>query len=234
MAVTAVIGFPAGAINYTFTTDTSADFSSVANNTYFYNKADKLVRYKDSNGTILEIFSLSGGGSTTNYGLYAQTALGTLITNTITETSLVGTGVGTLSVPANAFKVGDSFTAKMCGSLSCENAETLHIRVKSNGVTIIDAGVFSLSLATNKYFELILDFTITKLGGIGVAELFANGQFSYNKNANSNIDGINFALIDNTTFSTIVANNLTITAEWGLAKVDNKIQSQNFVLNKTY
>lgn len=57
MAVAAVIGSPSGAINYTFTTDTSADFPSVANSTYFYNKADKLVRYKDSTGAILEIFA---------------------------------------------------------------------------------------------------------------------------------------------------------------------------------
>lgn len=172
--------------------------------------------------------------SSLNYGLYAQTSLSTLITNTITETSLIGSGVGTLSVPANAFQVGDSFTGKMCGKLSCANNETIHIRVKSNGITIIDAGVFILNIATNKYFELMLDFTITKLGGIGVAELFANGQFSYNKNANTNIDGVNFALIDNTAFSTIIPNTLTITAEWGLAKVANSIQSQNFVLNKTY
>ena len=59
MAVTAVLGAPAGAINYTFTTDTSADFSSVANSTYFYNKADKLVRYKDAGGVISDGFTTS-------------------------------------------------------------------------------------------------------------------------------------------------------------------------------
>ena len=63
MAVTAVETSMAGAINYTFTTDTSADFASVANSTYFYNKADKLVRFKDATGAVLEIFSASGGAS---------------------------------------------------------------------------------------------------------------------------------------------------------------------------
>lgn len=168
------------------------------------------------------------------YGLYAQTATSIPIANTIVESSLVGTGVGTLTVPANTFKVGDSFIAKMCGNISCANLETIHIRVKSNGNVIADAGIFTLNITTNKYFELILDFTVTKIGGLGVAELFVNGQFSYNKNANSNIDGNNFALIDNTAFSTIVPNNLSITAQWGLAKPQNSIQSQNFVLNKTF
>jgi hypothetical protein len=169
-----------------------------------------------------------------NYGLYAQTSLGTLITNTTVETSLIGTGVGTLTVPANGFNVGDSFTAKICGSLSCANNETIHIRVKSDGNVIADAGVFQMKITTNKFFELIIEFTVTKIGGLGVAELFVNGQYSYNQNANTNLDGVNFALVSNTTFNTTVSNVLSITAQWGASNVANKIQSQNFVLNKIY
>jgi len=167
-------------------------------------------------------------------GLYAQTALGTLITNTTVETSLVGTGVGSLTVPANGFNVGDSFTARICGPLSCANNETIHIRVKANGVTIADAGVFQMKISTDKYFELMMDFTVTKIGGAGVAELFTNGQYSYNHNAAGEIAGNNFALISNTVFDTTIINALSITAEWGLAKTANKIQSQNFVLTKVY
>lgn len=170
----------------------------------------------------------------TIYGLYAQTALGTNITNTITETSLVGTGVGSLTVPANFFSVGDSFVAKMCGLLSCANNETIHIRVKSDGLTIADAGVFSMKISTNKFFELTMDFTVTKIGAAGVAELFTNGQYSYNHNAAGEIAGNNFALISNTVFDTTINNVLSITAEWGSAKTANSIRSQNFVLTKTY
>ena len=167
-------------------------------------------------------------------GLYAQTALGTVIANTTVETSLVGAGVGTLSVPANAFQIGDSFTIKLCGKLSCANNETIHIKLKSNGIVIADAGIFQMKISTNKYFELVADFTITKLGAAGVAELFVNGQYSYNQNANTQLDGVNFALISNTTFDTTIANALTITAQWGLANASNSIQSQNFVLTKVY
>jgi hypothetical protein len=60
MAVAAVIGNPSGAINYTFTTDSIGDWSSVANGTYFYDKADKLVHFKDDSGAILELFTASG------------------------------------------------------------------------------------------------------------------------------------------------------------------------------
>ena len=167
-------------------------------------------------------------------GLYAQTALGTLITDTIVETSLIGTGVGSLTIPANGFSVGDSFTAKVCGALSCANNETIHIRVKSDGVTIADTGIFQMKLTTDKYFELILDFTIAAIGGPGTAKLFTNGQYSYNHNAAGEIAGNNFALVSDTVFNTTVTNVLSITAEWGSAKDANKIQSQNFVLTRVY
>ena len=48
-------------IQVTKVTDTSADWSSVANSTYFYDKADGLVHFKNSGGTVLELFSASGG-----------------------------------------------------------------------------------------------------------------------------------------------------------------------------
>jgi len=118
--------------------------------------------------------------------------------------------------------------------LSCANNETIHIKLKSNGIVIADAGIFQMKISTNKYFELVADFTITKLGAAGVAELFVNGQYSYNQNANTQLDGVNFALISNTTFDTTIANALTITAQWGLANASNSIQSQNFVLTKVY
>lgn len=60
MAVTAVTTTMAGAINYTVVTDTSADWASVPNSTYFYDKADKLVHYKDGTGAVLEIFGAGG------------------------------------------------------------------------------------------------------------------------------------------------------------------------------
>ena len=167
-------------------------------------------------------------------GLYAQTVLGFNIISGIGEDSLIGFGVGTLTIPANYFKVGDSFTAKMCGQLSCGNNQILHIRVRSNGVIIIDALQHTLATTTSKYFDLVLDFTVTKLGAAGVGELFANGVFTYNKNSSNAIEGVNFGLVDSTLFSTTVSNNLNITAEWVTSNEANTIRSQNFTLTKVY
>lgn len=48
---------PEKGVNYTAITDNSADWASVANGTYFYDKTDKLPHYKDSNGNILDVFN---------------------------------------------------------------------------------------------------------------------------------------------------------------------------------
>jgi hypothetical protein len=63
MAITPVTTTMAAGVNYTVVTDSSADWSGVASSTYFYDKTDKLVHYKDSTGTVQEIFS-SGGNIT--------------------------------------------------------------------------------------------------------------------------------------------------------------------------
>jgi len=122
----------------------------------------------------------------------------------------------------------------MCGNLSCANNQQIRIRIKSDGNVIGDLGVFEMNTTTNKFFELFIDFTIAEIGGAGVAELFVNGQYSYNQDTAGVLQGNNFALISNTTFDTTVLNDLSITAQWVTSNVANTIQSQNFVLTKVY
>jgi hypothetical protein len=61
MAVVAITGNPAAGVNYTVTTASSADWTSVSNSTYFFDLTDKLVHYKDSTGAIIELFGAAGG-----------------------------------------------------------------------------------------------------------------------------------------------------------------------------
>lgn len=50
---------PQVGVQITKVTDSSSDWSSVSNNTYFYDKTDKLVHYKNGSGVILEMFDSS-------------------------------------------------------------------------------------------------------------------------------------------------------------------------------
>ena len=169
-----------------------------------------------------------------SYGLYAQTKLGNPITFADGETSIIGVGVGTLTVPANSFKAGDSFVIKMCGPVTCPNNMGLDIRVRSNGVIILETPVFELAACSDRTYDLILDFTIAATGGIGVAKLFANGSFTYNRNSSNAFEGVNFRQISETVFDTTVENELDITAEWLEDSPTLQIASQNFTLTKVY
>jgi len=183
-------------------------------------------------GTISGSAQIAGLGF--NYGLFSQTGSSTPITNTITETTLIDGGIGTLSVPANAFKVGDSFSVAMFGLISCNSSATVRIRVKTGDVILGDTGVIALDTATNKVWRLAVDFTVRSLGAATVASIVSGGFFSYVKNAGVNLEGYDFNTVNNTTFDTTISNTLNITAEWGAASTANSIYSDVLVLNKTY
>lgn len=182
--------------------------------------------------TLINIPSLSP--YTVTGGLYAQTANSTPITNTIVETSLINGGVGSLSVPDNFFKVGDSFRAVMAGILNVANNQTITIRVKSGSVVLLDSGPQPITNITNDVFSLNVDFTIRQLGAASVASIVSLGTFHYVKTSNASIQGFAFNQVNNTTFDTTISNTLSITVQWGAADPGNSIYSDIFILNKTY
>jgi hypothetical protein len=170
----------------------------------------------------------------TNYGLYSQTANSVPVTATTVESSLIGIGFGTLSVPANAFKVGDSFLVKMYGRISCVGTATIEIRIKSGSVLLADTGVVALDVTTNRHWGLEVSFTIRSLGVAGVGSIASGGLFNYIKNSGLNFEGENFSTVNSTTFDTTILNTLVITAQWNTNNTGNTIFSQLFVLNKIY
>lgn len=170
----------------------------------------------------------------TNYGLYTQTDTSPPVTGTTVESSLLDGGLGSLTVPANGFSVGDSFHAIIKGHLSAANNQTLHIRIKSGSVLLADTGIITLPQITTKHFKLDIDFTVRALGVAGVASIVSGGEFTYSKDASNAFEGSNFSTENNTTFDTTISNTLSITAQWGSNNATNSIYSELFTLSKTY
>lgn len=177
----------------------------------------------------------------TNYGLFAQTANSTPIANTTTETTLINGGVGTLSVPANGFSIGDSFVAIFGGLMSAQNNNTITIRVNAinpsyptGSVTLATSGLVTLPQITNQVWNLNLNFTIRSIGGAGVAAIVTLGEYNILKFASGTQEGYGFNAVVNTVFDTTIPNTLDVTAEWGTASVSNSIYSDIFTLNKIY
>ena len=97
----------------------------------------------------------------TNYGLFAQTGDSAVVSGTTTETSIIGGGVGTLTVPANSFQIGDSFQVNMSGHIGANNNDDLRIKVKTlSGVILADTGLINMPTCTNQHWDLKINFTI--------------------------------------------------------------------------
>lgn len=173
--------------------------------------------------------------ATANFGLYTQTSSSTPVTNTIVETSLLDGGLGTLTVPANGFKAGDSFQAVLSGHISSRNNDTLTIRIKTqSGVLLAQTGTVTMPTCTNQHWDLKLNFTVRTIGVATVASIASTLLFTYTKNASNAFEGTNVSIINNTTFDTTVDNTLIVTAQWSAANTTNSIYSELFTLYKTY
>jgi hypothetical protein len=182
-----------------------------------------------------QINILSANPYTITGGLFAQTANSTIITNTDVESSLINGGVGSLSVPANFFKVGDSFRVVMAGVMNANNNENITIKVKAGSIILLDSTLQNLgSSVINDVWSLNIDFTIRTIGGPGVASIVTLGSFHYTKTNNDSVQGFGFNNINNTTFDTTIPNALNVTAQWQTASTGNNIYSDICILNKTY
>jgi len=186
------------------------------------------------NGTTT-VINIPGYPATINYGLFAQTANSTLITNTNAESSLINGGVGTLTIPANGFQVGDSFRAVFGGVMNANNNQNITIRVKAGSIVLLDSGAQNLgSSVINDVWSLNIDFTIRAIGAAGVASIVTLGAFHYTKTNNASVQGFAFNTVNSTTFDTTISNALNVTAQWATASSGNNIYSDIFILNKIY
>jgi hypothetical protein len=189
------------------------------------------------NGSVYQTAKIKGSvikAGASGIGLFSQTADGTLIQNTTTETSLIGSGQGSLQVSANTFAVGSSYILKMCGNLSCINNSDIVLNVKSGSVILGTTGTIQLPQINAQTFELELNFTVRQIGVSGVADVVMNGELTYIQHSSTNLQGHNFISQNNTTFDTTVDNTLDVTWAWQSADASNRVNSVVTNLRRTY
>lgn len=191
-------------------------------------------------------FAVAQGGTTykvknstlapfpTVYGLFSQTGNSAVVSATTIETTIIDGGVGTLSIPANGFQIGDSFRVIMGGVINAGNNEDIQLRIKSDSVVLADSGMQNLIGSTNDIWVLQIDFTVRSIGAAGVASIVTLGVFTTHKTSNNTSSGFSFNTLNNSTFDTTINNTLDITVEWDTNSGSNSIYSDIFVLNKIY
>jgi hypothetical protein len=185
----------------------------------------RTATWPDKDGTVAMLSDLGIGN-------YAQTVQSATI-NTTGEQSIVGVGVGSLAIPADAFVVGDSFHAKIGGVLNATGGggrSEIIVNIKAGATVLASTGVFDLDTATNQGWECELDFTIAAIGATGT--ICTNGNFAYVKDNDRKVSGYIFQ--DVQSIDTTVSNTLDITVEWNVLNGGDDIYSANFVLYKVY
>ena len=182
-------------------------------------------------GTVGQVMTTNGVGvaswqTPNGIGLYSQTSPQT-VANTNAETTLIGAGVGSLTVPAGYFQLGYAFMFRT-GGLFRDNAlnTQFRFRLRNSGI-LYDSGILILPNIT-ALTAWNIDATFVYIGGTSIV---TNVMFSYNNGS----DARGFTnQQQNNTFNPLVSNTLNFTVQWTVANANNTITSNYGVLTKIY
>lgn len=186
-----------------------------------------------SDGSNLQILSTNGAGvcswinppSSSLYGLFSQTSLKT-VANTSVETSLIGTGTGSLTVPAGFFQDGYSFLYKTGGLFrDSANGQIIRFRLRNSGV-LFDSGPLTLS-NINTLRGWTIECQFTYYGG----NIITNFSFSYTDGVNNTAG---FTNQGTNTINNLLPNTLDFTVQWTTANAQNTITSNFGTLTKIF
>jgi hypothetical protein len=167
-------------------------------------------------------------------GLFTQIEHGPVVENTTDELTIIGNGLGSLSVPANGFVRGNTFRVYVEGSLSSLNNSELTINIRDNGNVLATTGAMTLVETSGNYYYLDVNFVIRQVGEAGTAEIMTSGAFNYTKISNNRSEVIGFDQDNTTTFDTTTDSILDITAQWGAASASNSIDTHVLILQRVF
>ena len=161
--------------------------------------------------------------------LFTATATG-IANNTVAETSLLGTGVGTKTVPASGLFAGRTLRLKAMGFFGTALAPgTLTIKVKLGSTVILTTGAQTpAGSQTNMYWELEAIITCRTAGASGT--VFGQSEWFHQEGVLT--APLSWAMTNTatTTVDTTVAQAMDLTAQWGTANISNDIECTNAVI----
>lgn len=162
-------------------------------------------------------------------GVFSQTANKT-VANTVTPTSIIGTGIGSLTIPANIAAVGNCINLRLQGYMDTNNSTTITFEYLY-GATSMHTQVVSLAaIPANSQWTMDVMFTVRTIGLTGTVVI--NGQFRYDDSGV--LKGSPIVKTTTSTIDTTIANLVDVKATWGTAQPDNTITTQIGSLTTRY
>jgi len=156
--------------------------------------------------------------------IFTQTSSVT-VANTVTETTLVGTGIGTVTLPANYGQTGKSLMLEGFGYHSAAAVPTIRIRVYKGTTLLLDTGVGNSGNSTNALIQIRAQITWRSTTTVS-AQGFYQEEGTGTPN---NFQMVNTAPI--TVNTTAEALNITVT--WGTASASNSITLSNLTIRES-
>lgn len=156
--------------------------------------------------------------------IFTQTADAT-VSNTITETSIISTGIGTKTLPSNFFVPGKTYRIRLRGYLSSTGTPTINVKHKLNSITLIQTGVQTINNTSNGYF--IVDAVVTcRTTGVS-GTLSPVGTFDYETTGAGHVSGT-YGMVSTSpvTIDTTASQTIDTTVTWGTASAGNVITGQ--------
>lgn len=146
--------------------------------------------------------------------------------NTASEVTIIGTGVGSLTLPANFYDVaGKSLKLHASGKYSTTGTPTLQFKLKHGSVVLGNSGaVTTASGVTDKEWTLDALITCRTTGGSGTVIVQASLLVNTSGTAVERWEMVGTAQTVDTTATQAV----DITIQWGTASASNTITGTNF------
>jgi len=190
---------------------------------YSSSNADELVSF--SVGT-KSVFVTQPGHRKGQLVQYISTATAT-ITNTTTETTLVGSGVGSLTFPANSLFIGRTIRIQAYGLLSTATVPgTLRIKVKLGSTVILDTTAQTVASALSNFvWKVDAVITVRTVGASG--SVMSQSAFEFQASSLAALLAWSMTNTAAVTLDTTASNALDVTAQWGTADTSNNIRCTN-------
>lgn len=150
--------------------------------------------------------------------IFTQTADKT-VTNTTTETSIIGTGVGTMTLPANLLVAGKTIRLRIGGVYSTPIASTPSLVIKVKFASTVIATVTTsglLSGATTLEFDGEVLITCRTTGASGTVMVHGDIEYATGVGGTISVDSLNNAGAT-TTVDTTASSLLDVTVIWDTA-----------------
>lgn len=140
------------------------------------------------------------------------------VANTVTETSLLGSGYGSRTIAANYLTVGDVIKIYLTGSISTDVVvPSITIKVYYGATVLSTATVTPAAQMTGIYFEYTSTVSVTTAG---VGAQIVTGQVMWVNSLTSNGP---VAVPSVQTCNTTLAGDIDVKITWGTASANNAI-----------